>query len=159
SVGARQRLEAMDPTATETDPSGLGDFSGLAPHPCDAFPPGGHRSEARRRSTRSRSRCQFGCVHRRCARQATGCGSGVGSVPVSLVRCKLSTRRQETEVHAWGQLTSFDIGARVHLNISKRYNHDFDQLLVDSALAAIDPEAPWTQIEQALQSLTAALAK
>src|SRR5437667_9028339 len=51
------------------------------------------------------------------------------------------------------------IGTRMHLNISTEYSDDLDHLLADSALAAIDPEAPWIQIETALRSLTATIAK
>src|SRR5215831_10139458 len=47
----------------------------------------------------------------------------------------------------------------MHLNDSAEYSDDLDHLLADSALAAIDPEAPWIQMETALRSLTATLAK
>ena len=47
----------------------------------------------------------------------------------------------------------------MHLNVSTEYSDDLDRLLADSALAAIDPEAPWIQIETALRSLTATIAK
>src|SRR2546422_5781140 len=148
-----------DCTAAETDPPRLGNLSDHAPHPCQSLPPGGYRSEARRRSTRARSGYQFGCVYGRCTRQASDRRAGVGGIPAGVVIRKRSTRRQETPCPSPLPITSYVIGARMHLNVSTEYSDDLDRLLADSALAAIDPEAPWIQIETALRSLTATIAK
>jgi len=51
-------------------------------------------------------------------------------------------------------------GARMSLYImSTQSSDDLDHLLADSALAAIDPEAPLLQIETALRSLVPTMAK
>ena len=47
----------------------------------------------------------------------------------------------------------------MHLNVSTGHSDEFDRLLADSALAAIDSEAPWIQVETALRSLRATIAK
>src|SRR5213593_3833642 len=52
---ARQYLAGADCAAAENHPTGMGDVSDHATHPCQSIPAGRNRSEVGRRSTRPRA--------------------------------------------------------------------------------------------------------